>query len=106
MVRIESGKRIKQAGMAMHTFSRRDFMAMTGAGFAGAAIPRWAAAAASFADARDAELVVFNAKVYTVDPRVPNAEAFAVRGGKFIAVGKSDQIKGLIGKGTQTIDAQ
>ena len=81
-------------------------MAMTGAGFAGAAIPSWAAAAASFADARDAELVVFNAKVYTVDPRVPNAEAFAVRGGKFIAVGKSDQIKGLIGKGTQTIDAQ
>ncbi len=80
-------------------------MAMTGAGFAGAALPRWVAAA-SFADVRDAELVVFNAKVYTVDPRVPNAEAFAVRGGKFIAVGKSDQIKGLIGKGTQTIDAQ
>jgi len=90
----------------MHTFNRRDFMAMTGAGFAGAAIPRWAAAAASFADARNAELVVFNAKVYTVDPRVPNAEAFAVRGGKFIAVGNSDQIKALIGKGTQTIDAQ
>ncbi len=81
-------------------------MAMTGAGIAGAAIPRWAAAVGSFANARDAELVVFNAKVYTVDPRVPNAEAFAVRGGKFIAVGKSDQIKGLIGKGTQTIDAQ
>jgi predicted amidohydrolase YtcJ len=81
-------------------------MAMTGAGIAGAAIPHWAAAAGSFANARDAELVVFNAKVYTVDPRVPNAQAFAVRGGKFIAVGKSDQIKGLIGKGTQTIDAQ
>jgi len=81
-------------------------MAMSGAGIAGAAIPRWAAAAGSFAGARDADLVVFNAKVYTVDPRVPNAEAFAVRGGKFIAVGKSDQIKGLIGKATQTIDAQ
>ncbi len=81
-------------------------MAMTGAGIAGASIPRWAAAVGSFANARDAELVVFNAKVYTVDPRLPNAEAFAVRGGKFIAVGRSDQIKGLIGKGTQTIDAQ
>ena len=80
-------------------------MAMTGAGIAGAAIPRWAAAVGSFANPRDAELVVFNAKVYTVDPRVPNAEAFAVRDGKFIAVGKSEQIKGLIGKGTQTIDA-
>jgi len=81
-------------------------MAMSGASIAGAALPRWAAAVESFAKARDAELVVFNAKVYTVDPRVPNAEAFAVRGGKFIAVGKSDQIKGLIGKGTQTVDAQ
>src|SRR5271163_1964552 len=92
--------------MAMHTFSRRDFMAMSGASIAGAALPRWAAAVESFAKARDAELVVFNAKVYTVDPRVPNAEAFAVRGGRFIAIGKSDEIKGLIGKNTETFDAQ
>jgi predicted amidohydrolase YtcJ len=89
----------------MHTYSRRDFMAMTGAGIAGASIPRWAAAAGSSLDVRDAELVVFNAKVYTVDPRLPAAEAFAVRGGKFIAVGKSVEIKALIGKNTQAIDA-
>ena len=89
----------------MHTYSRRDFIAMTGAGIAGASLPRWAGAG-SLAAARDAELVVLNARIYTVDPRAPNAEAFAVRGGKFIAVGKSDQIKTLIGKGTQVIDAQ
>jgi predicted amidohydrolase YtcJ len=92
--------------MTKHTCSRRNFIGMTGAGIAGAAVPRWAAAAGLFAAARDADLVVLNAKVYTVDPKLPKAEAFAVRGGKFIAVGKSDEIKGLIGKKTQTIDAE
>jgi predicted amidohydrolase YtcJ len=92
--------------MTKHTCSRRKFIAMTGAGIAGAAVPRWAAAAGLFADALYADLVVLNAKVYTVDPKLPQAEAFAVRGGKFIAVGKSDQIKGLIGKKTLTIDAE
>src|ERR1700675_646338 len=91
--------------MTKHTCNRRSFIGMAGVGFAGAALPRWAVAEL-FADARDAELVVFNAKVYTVDPKVPKAEAFAVRGGKFIAIGKSTEIKGLIGKKTQTIDAE
>jgi predicted amidohydrolase YtcJ len=55
---------------------------------------------------RDADLVVLNAKVYTVDPKVPQAEAFAVKNGRFMAVGKSSDIKGLAGKDTQVIDAQ
>src|SRR5271169_1654444 len=92
--------------MKKHSYSRRSFIAASCAGIAGAAIPRWASAAGSFADARDAELLVINAKVYTVDPRLPKAEAFAVRGGKFIAVGTSGEIKSLIGKNTQAIDAQ
>jgi hypothetical protein len=56
--------------------------------------------------ARDADLVVFNAKVYTVDPQSPRAEAFAVKNGRFIAVGNSADIKALAGKSTQTLDAQ
>jgi predicted amidohydrolase YtcJ len=86
--------------------SRRGFLGMSGAGIAGAAAAGWAGAAQLFADPRDAELVVINANVYTVDPRSPRAEAFAVRGGKFIAVGGNAQIKGLIGKSTQTMDAK
>jgi len=50
------------------------------------AAARWAAAA-GLSVARDAELVVFNAKIYTVDPKLPSVAAFAVRGGKFIALG-------------------
>jgi predicted amidohydrolase YtcJ len=88
----------------MRTLNRRAFLAGTCAGFAGMAAARWAAAA-GLSDARDAELVVFNAKVYTVDPKLSNVEAFAVRGGKFIALGGSEEMKGLIGKKTQTIDA-
>ena len=92
--------------MSQFKLSRRSFIGMTGAGIAGAAAARWAGAATLFADPRDAELVVLNAKVYTVDPRSPRADAFAVRGGKFIAVGGSAEIKGLIGRKTQTIDAK
>ena len=50
--------------------------------------------------------MVFNAKVYTVDSRAPRAEAFAVKGGRFVAVGSTEDIKALIGKGTQSFDAK
>jgi predicted amidohydrolase YtcJ len=56
--------------------------------------------------AQDADLVVFNAKVYTVDDRAPRAEAFAVKGGRFVAVGSTSEIRALIGKGTRTFDAK
>ncbi len=58
------------------------------------------------AEGPEADLVVFNAKVYTVDSRVPKAEAFAVKAGRFTAVGSNTDIKGLIAKGTQTFDAR
>ena len=70
----------------MRVLNRRAFLAGTCAGFAGMAAARWAAAA-GLSVARDAELVVFNAKIYTVDPKLPSVAAFAVRGGKFIALG-------------------
>jgi predicted amidohydrolase YtcJ len=56
--------------------------------------------------ARDADLVVLNAKVYTVDSRVPRAEAFAVKGSRFLAVGSSQEMRTFIGKATQTFDAR
>jgi len=55
---------------------------------------------------KEADLVVTNAKVYTVDAGLPRAEAFAVKGGRFIAVGKNDDIKGLSGAKTQQLDAR
>ena len=65
----------------------------------------WLGAAAA-AEGPNTDLVVFNAKVYTVDTQAPKAEAFAVKGGRFAAVGSNADISALIGKGTQTFDAR
>jgi predicted amidohydrolase YtcJ len=88
--------------------SRREFVGLIGAGLAGAVSGPWLGAtpAAAAADAQDADLVVFNAKVYTVDAAVPRAEAFAVKAGRFVAVGSTNDIKALIGKNSQTFDAK
>jgi predicted amidohydrolase YtcJ len=91
--------------MMNQRYRRREFLNLTGAGIAavaGAARPRTAMAA----EGNSADLVVFNAKVYTVDPRAPRAEAFAVKAGRFIAVGTTAEMKALAGKGTQTFDAK
>nr|MBA3971151.1 hypothetical protein [Bacteroidota bacterium] len=38
------------------------------------------------------DLIVHNALVYTVDSAFTNAESFAIKDGKFVAVGKSKDI--------------
>jgi predicted amidohydrolase YtcJ len=80
-------------------------MSLAGAGIAGLAGRPWVNTAAA-AEGPDTDLVVFNAKVYTVDSRVPTAEAFAVKAGRFTAVGSNAEIRALIAKGTQTFDAR
>ena len=95
----------------MSHFSRRGFIG-TAAGALAAAIgwPNLEAQQASDSQPpespREADLVVTNAKVYTVDSRLPRAEAFAVKGGRFAAIGSNDDIKGLAGAKTQKIDAR
>jgi predicted amidohydrolase YtcJ len=91
--------------MTNHHHSRRAFLSLAGAGIAGLAARPWVETAAA-AEGQDADLVVFNAKVYTVDSRVPKAEAFAVKSGRFTAVGSNADIRALIAKGTQTYDAR
>ena len=88
-----------------HQHSRRGFIGLTGAGLAGFLSGPWLGAA-SAAEGQDPDLVVFNAKVYTVDSRAPKAEAFAVKAGRFTAVGSTADMKALIGKGTKTFDAK
>ena len=98
--------------MKTRTRSRREFVGLTGAGIAGLASAPWldrtagAAQAAAASDTQDVDLVVFNAKVYTVDATMPRAEAFAVKAGRFVAVGTSQQMRALAGKGTRVIDAK
>jgi predicted amidohydrolase YtcJ len=95
--------------------TRRQFINHTGitaAALAGASAADLAATVADTATqtatsgGQDPDLIVVNAKVYTMDSRSPRAEAFAVTGGRFTAVGASGDIKGLAGKNTQTFDAK
>jgi hypothetical protein len=85
-------------------------MGLTAAGVAGAFTPPWLrdsrAFAALLSPSADPDLVVLNAKVYTMDSSLPRAEAFAVKGGRFVALGSTADIRGLVAKGTQTIDAK
>lgn len=53
-----------------------------------------------------ADLVVLNGNVITVDDTRPRAEAFAVHGDKFIAVGSTSEIQRWVGESTTVIDAE
>jgi predicted amidohydrolase YtcJ len=50
--------------------------------------------------------VVLNGNVITVDSTRPRAEAFAVLGGKFVAVGSTSRIRRWVGESTTVIDAE
>jgi predicted amidohydrolase YtcJ len=97
----------------MKRISRGEFLGF-GAALAGAG----AAASAGFeafvpaqaqtprtAPVLEADLVVVNARVYTIDPARPRAEAFAVKDGRFVAVGSSADIRNLASARTRVIDA-
>ena len=53
----------------------------------------------------DPQWVIVNAKVFTGDPVQPQAEALAIEGGKFRAVGASAEVRALAGPATRVIDA-
>jgi predicted amidohydrolase YtcJ len=91
--------------MAQKSFSRRQ---VVGLGCASLALlaTRGSRAAAASADWAAPDLIVVNAKVYTMDTRLPNTEGFAVRGGRFVALGTSRNMRALAAKSTQIIDAQ
>jgi predicted amidohydrolase YtcJ len=84
--------------------NRREFMGLAGLGLTGVLARPWLRNIDL--ESTDAELVVFNAKVYTMDRPAPRAEAFAVNAGRFVAVGTNSDIRGLVTKRTQTIDAK
>lgn len=52
------------------------------------------------------DLIVINGVVATMDPALPRAQAFAVRGDRFLAVGSNDEMKSLAGPKTRIVDAQ
>ncbi|MCH7530154.1 MAG: amidohydrolase [Gemmatimonadetes bacterium] len=51
------------------------------------------------------DVVVVNGNVLTQDAAQPTAEAFAIKDGRFVAVGTNDDVQNLIASGTEVIDA-
>jgi predicted amidohydrolase YtcJ len=92
--------------------SRREFLGLTGTSVAALASGGFLEAKA-FGDTAGpdsgpyhADLVVFNANVYTIDSNMPKAQAFAVRDTRFVFAGSTGEAKAFIGKNTRIIDAQ
>ena len=69
------------------------------------ASPSPVAQAAAAGPGVEADFVVVNARVYTIDDRQRRAEAFAVKDGRFLAVGSSADIRNLATARTRVIDA-
>jgi predicted amidohydrolase YtcJ len=62
--------------------------------------------AQSAAAGGEPDLVLFNARVLTSDAAAPRAEAFAVKNGRFIAVGSTGDVRNLATGRTPVVDAQ
>jgi len=54
----------------------------------------------------EADLIVVNARVFTSDGARPRAEAFAVKNGRFIAVGSTGEVRNVATARTRVVDAQ
>ncbi|MBA3909117.1 MAG: hydrolase [Rhodobacter sp.] len=52
-----------------------------------------------------AETIITNAKVLTMDPALPRAEAVAFAGGRILAVGARAEVEALAGPGCRVVDA-
>jgi len=89
--------------MAWYELSRRSFLKQSGVVFAGLGATHLTAAASV---SRDADVIVLNANVHTVDSQMPSAAAFAVKDGRFVAIGTNDEAKAWSGKRSETIDAR
>lgn len=93
----------------MSEISRGDFLGLSAtlaAGVTAGCVSGGSTAAGALADLNTADLVVVNGTVLTQDDTLPSAEALAVKGGRFVAVGSNDEISTLVAQGrTEVIDA-
>ncbi len=100
----------------MPKYTRGEFLSLAALVSGAAVVPQSASAsarpdsaAASPPQTRgpgvEADLVVVNANVLTIDAATPRAEALAVKDGRFLAVGSSADMRALASARTRVIDA-
>ena len=98
----------------MAPINRKEFLRLSALMAGAAAVPRALSAGRSVAalpgmrqrgTGVEADVIVINARVLTSNPALPSAEAFAVREGRFLAVGSNADIRNLASRQTRVIDA-
>ncbi len=86
----------------MSEVDRRQFL---GLGAAAAAAGLATGCASGSGDGSAPDLIVVNGNVLTQDDAQPNAEAFAIRNERFVAVGSTSDVRNLAGPNTTVLDA-
>ena len=82
--------------------TRRQFLGWTGL-IAGAAASGSCVGGARQSSAFEPDLVVLNGRIYTMDDDLPRAEALAVKSGRFVAVGSSQDVANLVSSSSEVI---
>src|SRR5260370_14533925 len=55
-------------------------------------------------DRTELELILYNGSLWTVNPRQPRAQAVAISGGRFLAIGSNDEVLALAAGNAKRID--
>ena len=56
--------------------------------------------------AMQADLLLFNGRIYTMDPACPRAQALAIAGNRILAVGGDDELRPLLSPGGPAVDLE
>ena len=99
----------------MSKFTRGEFFSLSAMLAGAASLGKWPFATAASAAPPpvlqtkgagiEADLILVNGVIHTQDPATPRAEAFAVKHGRFLAVGSNADISNLASPRTQVVDA-
>lgn len=93
----------------MPKYTRSEFLRIAGAGAAATGLgftPAPQSRRAGSVDATGPDVALVNGHVLTMDDSLPRAEAFAIKHGRFVAIGSNDDIRNIIDGDTEVIDAE
>jgi predicted amidohydrolase YtcJ len=89
----------------MKKLTRGEFLGISAGLAAGAGLSGCAPAGPAESGGIGPDLILLNGVVYTMDPAQPTAEAFAVKNGRFVAIGSNDDVRNLEHADCEIIDA-
>lgn len=90
----------------MSNFTRRRFLGSTAAALPAGVAFAAQAARAETGGGHDSDLIITGARILTMDPQRPVAQAMAVRGERILAIGSDVGVRSLKGPRTELVDAR